>query len=207
MGTLLISCSVEIIWTINSNSIKINIINKCLYRVKRGRCSIPMATIAIGATSNICSHSWRILIPKINELYNHLRYIHSILKALQVKSRSMLIIAISKWREAMTQSFQCRNQAFDSKAKSSWLKAKIIKCQIQMTPIHKCTWKSSRWHQATSTEHHRSSLVLRRIQRIKVDPCNQDKFRMLAKVSIIITIWQRALLFNTIKMFLVDLVS
>jgi len=199
METLLISCSVEITWTINSNLIKINIINKYLYKVKRGHCNIPMAIIVIGVTSNICSLSWQILIPKINELYNHHRYTHSILKVLQVKSRSMLIIAISKWREAMTQNSPCRNRASDSKAKSSWRKAKIIKCQTRMTRIHKSIWKSSRWPQATSTEHHKSSLVLKLIKRIKVDPYNQDKSKMLGKVSIIITMWPRVLWYNTIK--------
>jgi len=120
METLLISCSVGITTSpINSNLIKINIISKYLYRVKRGHCNIPMAIIVIGVTSNICSRSWQILIPKINELYNHHRYTHSILKVLQVKSRSMLIIAISKWHEAMTQNSPCRNRASDSKARSS----------------------------------------------------------------------------------------
>jgi len=111
METLLISCSVGITTsTINSNLIKINIINKYLYKVKRGHCNILMAIIVIGVTNNICSRSWQILIPKINELYNHHRYTHSILKVLQVRSRSMLIIAINKWLEAMIQNSLCKNQ-------------------------------------------------------------------------------------------------
>lgn len=167
-----------------------------------------MATIVIGVTSNICSHSWQISIPKINELYNHHRYTHSILKVLQAKSKSMPIIATSKWHEAMTLNSLCRNQASDSKAKSRWPKAKIIKCQIQMTLIHKSIWKSSLWPQATFTEHHKSSLGQQRTKRIKVDLYNQDKSKMLDKVSIIIIMWPRVHWYNIIQtMLMVELIN